>query len=287
VYNEEKLIQRCLDSILRQTYDRIEIIIIDDGSTDRTLNLLYKYKGLKVIKQKHQGPGTARNLGANNAQGEILVFVDADMELHPNYIQELIRPILDEGAIGTDHAVEEVANLDNVWAYCWGKERLPKMRSDSIFFRAIKRQTFLELGGFDPSKGYFDDRTLYDKLQQKAKVSSKAICYHFNPSSLKEIFDQSMWQGESYLKYRQNLFIFSTLYVIKKILFILAPLTVFLSIIYPILAALIIPSVYEFIKAIKLRDKRFHFFIANCIIFSYVYDFGFIIGLLKYLLTKA
>ncbi|MEM2961245.1 MAG: hypothetical protein QXU67_06535, partial [Candidatus Bathyarchaeia archaeon] len=219
--------------------------------------------------------------------GEILVFIDADMELQPDYIQELIRPILDEGAVGTDHAVEEVANLDNIWAYCWGKERIPRMRSESIFFRAIERRTFLEAGGFDPSKGYFDDRTLYDKLQTQAKVSPKAMCYHHNPSSLREVFSQSIWQGESYLKCIKHSFRFHALYILKKIVFALSPLVFLLNFLSPSFSILLIPSVYELFSSFRLKDKRFRFFVAKYFIFSYIYDSGFIIGLLKFILISS
>jgi len=92
-YNEEDLIAECLESIKSQSYKNLEVIVVDDGSRDRTLEIA---KGLKVktMSQYHKGPGSARNLAASHAKGKILVFVDADMTFDKNFIRDLVAPIL-------------------------------------------------------------------------------------------------------------------------------------------------------------------------------------------------
>src|SRR3989344_828131 len=99
VYNEEKTIGDCLKSLFKQTYKSLEIILIDDGSTDQTPQLIKRYREknpsipkIVILNQNHKGPGTARNLGAKYARGEILVFVDADMTFDKNFIKDLITP---------------------------------------------------------------------------------------------------------------------------------------------------------------------------------------------------
>lgn len=82
VFNAEKYLIKCLDSLLNQTLKSIEIILVNDGSTDNSPQILDKYaqihKNIKVIHQKNQGPSVARNVGIENASGEYIGFVDSD-----------------------------------------------------------------------------------------------------------------------------------------------------------------------------------------------------------------
>ena len=83
VYNAEKYIEKCISSIANQTMKDIEILAINDGSTDNSLNILdslsLRYKGkLKIISKENGGAGSARNIGIENANGEFIKFVDAD-----------------------------------------------------------------------------------------------------------------------------------------------------------------------------------------------------------------
>ena len=82
IYNEEKYLEECLDSVLNQTFTDFEIICINDGSTDSSLKILEKYKSisdkLKVITQENRGLGHARNRGLEIAKGEYICFLDGD-----------------------------------------------------------------------------------------------------------------------------------------------------------------------------------------------------------------
>lgn len=82
MFNEEKFLRKCLDSIFSQTEKDFELIVIDDGSTDKSLDIVNeyfdKYKNLKLLKQRNAGAGIARNKGIMNAQGEFICFMDAD-----------------------------------------------------------------------------------------------------------------------------------------------------------------------------------------------------------------
>ena len=93
IYNSEKFIKRCLDSILRQSMKNIEIICIDDGSTDNSLCILNKFaynnSNIKIIQQKNKGASCARNLGLDYSKGEYILFVDSDDELEVNAIENL------------------------------------------------------------------------------------------------------------------------------------------------------------------------------------------------------
>lgn len=82
VYNTENYLEKCLYSLVNQTYKNIEIIIIDDGSPDNSMNIIQKFvladNRVKVITQKNQGLSGARNTGMNNANGDYIMFIDSD-----------------------------------------------------------------------------------------------------------------------------------------------------------------------------------------------------------------
>jgi len=97
VYNEEKYIDSCLDSLEKQTEKLDQIIIVDNNCTDKTLQIAKKYKQslpLKIIKERKQGLIFARNTGFNKAQGDILARCDADSILPPDWIKKIKEDFL-------------------------------------------------------------------------------------------------------------------------------------------------------------------------------------------------
>jgi glycosyltransferase involved in cell wall biosynthesis len=209
VYNEEKYIRRCLESLKVQTFNKFEIIVIDDGSTDDTLKVLsqlsigqFDNSQLTILEQNHQGLASARNLGAEKAKGEILVFLDGDMYFEKDFLERLCAPIIGGEAKGTFSTEEFVANWDNVWARCWNynwnmpdKRRIDPSRKDQQReFRAILKKEFEKGGGLD-SRGYTDAWSLVEKLGYNP-VATKAKYYHYNPASLSEVFMQAKWSAK-------------------------------------------------------------------------------------------
>lgn len=95
IYNSEKNIKKCLESIINQTYTNLEIILIDDGSTDNSIEVCQEYKDdrIKVYKEKNSGPSTARNLGLKQCNGNYIVFVDSDDYIEKNMIEIMLKKI--------------------------------------------------------------------------------------------------------------------------------------------------------------------------------------------------
>ncbi len=207
-YNEEKHLEECLLSIKNQTYHPIELIVVDDGSTDKTAVVSKKYADV-FIQQKHQGPAVARNKAVKAAKGKILVFIDADMYLDINYIKKIIAPILAEKSQVTFTKEEYVANKDNIWSQCFqidnnlpmNKRIRPSQGNISNRFRAITKKRFLRTNGYLVKRGYGEDEVLQ---ASEAVVAPGAICYHYNPDSLKDVFLSARWVGRSTLM-TQNL----------------------------------------------------------------------------------
>lgn len=94
-YNVEKYIRTCIESILAQTYRNIEVIIVNDGSTDQSLavisDLICSHHNIKVINQKNQGVSVARNTGIDAATGKYIAFVDADDKIKPDFVSSLYQ----------------------------------------------------------------------------------------------------------------------------------------------------------------------------------------------------
>lgn len=93
VYNTEKYLPRCIDSLLKQTFTDFEVILIDDGSTDNSLAVCQSYAAMDsriiIIQSKHLGVGAVRNLGLDNAKGKYIMFCDSDDYVEPEWIEEL------------------------------------------------------------------------------------------------------------------------------------------------------------------------------------------------------
>lgn len=94
VYNMEIYLERCLDSVLNNTYRNLEIICIDDGSTDRSLDILRRYETadprIVVVAKENGGVSSARNAGLDRMSGEYVTFIDPDDYVHPQYVELLV-----------------------------------------------------------------------------------------------------------------------------------------------------------------------------------------------------
>lgn len=102
VYNGAEYIKRCIDSITNQTYRNLEIIIVNDGSTDNTLdicrNLQYDDYRIKIINQENKGVSNARNTGINNSSGKYITFVDSDDYIDPMMYEIMQRDLYENNA---------------------------------------------------------------------------------------------------------------------------------------------------------------------------------------------
>ena len=94
VYNVEKYLDKCMESVLAQTYDNFEVILVDDGSTDNSGKMCDEYakrdSRVIVYHQQNSGVSVARNVGIENAKGEFISFIDSDDWIDKNYLQKLV-----------------------------------------------------------------------------------------------------------------------------------------------------------------------------------------------------
>lgn len=113
-YNAEHYIKEAIDSILNQTYKNLEIIVVNDGSTDNTLSILKEYGGqIKHISQVNKGPSSARNAGIKIAKGEFIAYQDADDISLPKRIEQEVKYLSDNPDLSMVFTGHKVAFLDN------------------------------------------------------------------------------------------------------------------------------------------------------------------------------
>ena len=202
-YNEEKSIGDCIHSLRKQDMP-LDIIVVDDGSRDQTVAICETI-GVRVFCQGHKGPGTARNFGARNSKGNILVLVDADMVLEPDYVTKLITPIARGEVIATGHWDEQVLTWDNPWARCQtydlglaDKQRQPldALEEEGVY-RAVRKDFFLDFGGHSEDRGRGEDASIFKRTKIMAKIIRNAGCHHRNLENAREVFIHSAWRGKN------------------------------------------------------------------------------------------
>ena len=116
-YNIENYVDECIQSVLNQTYKNFELIIIDDGSTDHTLDKCKKFlndKRIKIISQANQGVSKARNVGIENALGNFIAFIDGDDILSKKYLETLLNNTIRASAdMAICQYVTDIDKLEN------------------------------------------------------------------------------------------------------------------------------------------------------------------------------
>lgn len=156
VYNAGSTIEKCLDSIMIQDYPDLEVVVVDDASSDDTLIKVSKYPARLITNSMNRGVSHSRNLGAENAASEILLFVDSDIVVPPNAVSQVIKSIMgkrDILAVGGVYSektrelnfISDFKNLDLAYRTCLCPDRVKYLGG---YFLAVRKSTFLEAGGF-------------------------------------------------------------------------------------------------------------------------------------------
>lgn len=163
--------------------DRVEVLVVDNNSTDRGPELLRGEPGIRVLSESRRGAYAARNRGAEEASGDVLVFLDPDCVPQPGWLSELLKPLSDPGVkvvVGrVDHGGGSYA-LRLLGAYENQKMRfafdsaVPALYSGYGGNMAVRREVFEELGRFNEEVRGGDTRLVVSAVE---RLGSEAVCY--------------------------------------------------------------------------------------------------------------
>lgn len=206
-YNEEKVIAKTIESALEMDYPKKEIIIIDDGSTDKTLLIAKRFQqeNVKILHKENSGKATALNYGINFAKGEILAILDADTIAGKNSLKEIARVFEDSPNIGGVAGNVKVRNKTNWLTWCQALEYVSGLQIARRAFDMFGAITIVPgaLGAFKTNilkgTGAYNKDTIVEDFDATIKVlksgevirgTTKSIAYTEAPEKLEQFIKQ-------------------------------------------------------------------------------------------------
>jgi len=174
VFNDEKRIEKSINSVLNQTYDNLELIVINDGSTDKTLEKIQKYsdKRIRVFTQENQGTGQARNRGLKETTGDFICFVDSDDTIELNFLETMINLIRQKEAsivaCSYKNNTGKLYELDKTEAFKY-LIALPEKIPMSVVGKIFRKEKLKDLW-FDKSNHFEDIKFAVEAFAKADKV---------------------------------------------------------------------------------------------------------------------
>lgn len=182
-YNYGGYIKECLDSVFTQTYPDIEAIVVDNGSTDNSAQVIQTFDKVNYLRTKtNLGPSGARNYGAKHASGKYLVFLDADDKLSPEYVSDCMKALADNPS--ADFAYTDMQMFGREThihkAMPFDAEYLKREGNYINIAALVDKHKFIEVGGFKKLPA-FEDWDLWLRMVMSGSVGayvSKPLYYY-------------------------------------------------------------------------------------------------------------
>jgi glycosyltransferase involved in cell wall biosynthesis len=160
VYNGERFLSAAIDSAFAQDYHPIEVIVVNDGSTDRSAEIVHGFPKVQYIHQSNQGPSAAKNTGIAAARGEYVAFLDQDDVWLPNKLSTQLNYLLEHPQIGYVSArIHLFLETGVEWPAQLNRESEPPLFSPSALL--IRKVVLDQVGDFDPQLKTAEDMDWY------------------------------------------------------------------------------------------------------------------------------
>lgn len=299
-YNEEKTIEAVLKSFLNQTI-KSEIIVVDDGSTDGTKELISRYP-VKLISTERKGPGHARNLGAKNAKGNIIAFIDADETIDPNFIEVTLNYFKNPCIVGV-YPAEHFISRESFWAECLSLHQNITQPTVHTVPKVVRKSFFLQVGGYDEGLPRLQDEDLRRRMIKEAREKAllmikepNVATYHIEDAkNLREVFKHSILFGRTMTRFTKKHKLIGTYGIVVTAGVCLAPLSALLLFV-PLPIYLHYLFAFHFLSFVArhfylvLRGLAMtkNFFISLCLpLLDITKAYGYGFGILKYALSRG
>lgn len=199
-YNVEKYIKRCLDSIKNQTYENIEVLIINDGSCDNTEEIVLDFckedNRFKYYKKENGGVSSARNLGLDNTNGYYISFIDSDDTIEPTFIEKLVNAIKENDAFSIINGMYKVIN-GKKQEYLIKKEAIPFLKNPSCCLRLYHKNDIDDLNLRFEKSSMGEDLEFVSKLliykNSYSVVEEFLYNYYMNDDSLTHTYTSHVY----------------------------------------------------------------------------------------------
>jgi len=204
-YNSEGTLAKCLESIEKQTYKNIEVIVVDNYSTDRTVEIAEKYN--TKVYELNAERAKAKNLGLKKAAGEYVCFIDSDMELAKNVIGQCVNLIEKDAKIG-GIIIPERSVGNSFWVKVRDYERSFYAGTEIESARFFRKELVEKVGGFDENVVFFEESTLPQKMEKlgynvKARISAE-ILHHEESFSIWNWLKKKYHYGKTVSLYKEK-----------------------------------------------------------------------------------
>lgn len=310
--NAKNIIGRCLDSILSQTYPNIEVVVVD-SSNDGTEKIIEEYKQkskfpFRIIHQEPRGVGAARNAGIRNANGEVVVFVDADSWILDNFIGEIANHYAKSDkvlCVSTSASIKSSSNtffskLVDLYDRVMVASKIPKELRYLIF--SPRKKLYEIIGLFDEKLRVGEDAELENKLMKllphlkeqgyRFEYVENAVAYEEKQGqTFKEYWKRCIWYGEPLANWRyyksdlpgNAIKLMVITYFTALPFFLISSLIAYISTIYIIISMTPFFLLYSYIIYRSIMIKKFSwmvFLMPILLFYKYIWLFvGFLKGL--------